>query len=709
MKLRVNAGHDNETAEQFHAAHIVEHYLTYREMGFFENPARVRYEQFRGSTSYDETNYSIKISPDRTSDALAVLASMMTARDWPLRDFDIAKSLARAEAQRHQSSTPVNEIRAYRKLGWNSVRSTVNPKISALGLDDAVEFYETWYQPDNISVAISTSRNLAQTLAVAEGQFSKLSKTAAPKSRSGLYDMKIEGDVDVRSQSARVFTLFLSFSADTNPTHIDDPRQKMIAALASAVLSSRFFAQSSRFRSGNWRALAFESTSIVWRPSNSGSMLTYQFLPAKVEDSLSDISGHIQNIVRPALSSEVAAAKQKVNEELNARLLYGDPADDDARRSGIDLEASIVKEISDDELNAFIIEKYTVENAVLSLHGPPVGDFIRFGLNDLRRKLSGNKESSVWIYVGNIEEYSEKCPVIRGVSKNTLDDRGDDSWLLLEAMEKGKERSIEAVLRYKYDVDLAAIDGRLHYSVSSCSAKPKELSTAFNQIRDMSDVGYSDFAAEMQFMTSNEEWKRTKYLADVVPLLIRTGRILPWWDEARPAVSREEYNRVWSALFSVKGGSPEGTAPKPSQEGPSKMADPEWFRYSDGVEDSSAIRMVYLAKRSRMEMPDRDLSRISERVASRLRYRLRYVEGHAYPGLFGAYNAGPARYAAALSGKAPLPGETRRYIAAVAEGRSKARSPAKVGLTARAGGNQDLSLPPSDTLFFIRRDAQVQN
>lgn len=37
-----------------------------------------------------------------------------------------------------------------------------------------------------------------------------------------------------------------------------------------------------------------------------------------------------------------------------------------------------------------------------------------------------------------------------------------------------------------------------------------------------------------------------------------------------------------------------------------------------------------------------------------------------YPGLFGAYNAGPGRYASYLRGKSRLPAETRAYMASVA-------------------------------------------
>lgn len=48
--------------------------------------------------------------------------------------------------------------------------------------------------------------------------------------------------------------------------------------------------------------------------------------------------------------------------------------------------------------------------------------------------------------------------------------------------------------------------------------------------------------------------------------------------------------------------------------------------------------------------------------------RLMY-DRFGYPGLFAAYNAGPARYAAFLRSEHPLPAETRAYVAAVAPGR----------------------------------------
>jgi soluble lytic murein transglycosylase-like protein len=76
-----------------------------------------------------------------------------------------------------------------------------------------------------------------------------------------------------------------------------------------------------------------------------------------------------------------------------------------------------------------------------------------------------------------------------------------------------------------------------------------------------------------------------------------------------------------------------------------------------------------------------------------------------YPGLFGAYNAGPARYAAWLAGRQPLPAETVNYMTAAAG--SDAARRLRPTPTARlfAARNADTPRPAHDTLFAIRRPA----
>ena len=60
-----------------------------------------------------------------------------------------------------------------------------------------------------------------------------------------------------------------------------------------------------------------------------------------------------------------------------------------------------------------------------------------------------------------------------------------------------------------------------------------------------------------------------------------------------------------------------------------------------------------------------------------------------YPGLFAAYNAGPARYAAYLAGRRPLPGETRLYL---------------VSTTARPNARTAVAAPqPANAIFFALR------
>jgi soluble lytic murein transglycosylase-like protein len=71
-------------------------------------------------------------------------------------------------------------------------------------------------------------------------------------------------------------------------------------------------------------------------------------------------------------------------------------------------------------------------------------------------------------------------------------------------------------------------------------------------------------------------------------------------------------------------------------------------------------------------------------------YLRRMYDRFGYPGLFAAYNSGPARYAAWLAGEAKLPAETIVYLRRVT---GAAPAPPKVASTAR------------ETLFLVRREA----
>jgi soluble lytic murein transglycosylase-like protein len=74
-----------------------------------------------------------------------------------------------------------------------------------------------------------------------------------------------------------------------------------------------------------------------------------------------------------------------------------------------------------------------------------------------------------------------------------------------------------------------------------------------------------------------------------------------------------------------------------------------------------------------------------------------------YPGLFGAYNAGPGRYASYLAGRASLPGETRDYLAAVAgPGWSKSTRRARMPRETN-GAEPAVQANGPATIFFIRR------
>lgn len=77
-------------------------------------------------------------------------------------------------------------------------------------------------------------------------------------------------------------------------------------------------------------------------------------------------------------------------------------------------------------------------------------------------------------------------------------------------------------------------------------------------------------------------------------------------------------------------------------------------------------------------------------------YLRRLYDRFGHPGLFAAYNAGPARYAAHLvTGKA-LPGETRAYLASLA---------GAVAGYAAGEGELVVTSPAWPGLFFVRRES----
>lgn len=93
-------------------------------------------------------------------------------------------------------------------------------------------------------------------------------------------------------------------------------------------------------------------------------------------------------------------------------------------------------------------------------------------------------------------------------------------------------------------------------------------------------------------------------------------------------------------------------------------------------------------------------------LAGTLYLRLMY-DRFGYPGLFGAYNAGPARYASYLAGRSALPRETRAYLAFTAGEASPLRGVAGAARVppARVAGAFGELPPAADAppIFFIRR------
>jgi len=98
---------------------------------------------------------------------------------------------------------------------------------------------------------------------------------------------------------------------------------------------------------------------------------------------------------------------------------------------------------------------------------------------------------------------------------------------------------------------------------------------------------------------------------------------------------------------------------------------------------------TWAAMRVRFKLGDNPDDPADNILAGTAFLRLMY-DRFGYPGLFAAYNAGPALYARSLAGGSPLPVETRAYLAAV------------------TGAIAAHDRTPARPLFVVRHDAVAQ-
>lgn len=117
---------------------------------------------------------------------------------------------------------------------------------------------------------------------------------------------------------------------------------------------------------------------------------------------------------------------------------------------------------------------------------------------------------------------------------------------------------------------------------------------------------------------------------------------------------------------------------------------------------------TWMAMRARLRLGDDPYDPHDNILAGAVFLRMMY-DRFGYPGLFGAYNAGPGRYRAHLSG-APLPGETRAYLAKLTAGDARLMADARApepGLFVTNRARPDLAQggqSGSQSLFAVRRD-----
>ena len=93
----------------------------------------------------------------------------------------------------------------------------------------------------------------------------------------------------------------------------------------------------------------------------------------------------------------------------------------------------------------------------------------------------------------------------------------------------------------------------------------------------------------------------------------------------------------------------------------------------------------------------------SDNIQAGTAYLRMNFDRFGYPGLFAAYNAGPDRYERSLSG-APLPAETRAYVATILRGLSPVSVSPDTVFVNLAGPDPTSEEPPKPSVFVPLSD-----
>lgn len=264
-------------------------------------------------TYAEYTEIIIDVPSDRLSTALDVMQDVILNPTFPPEEIERERTLVIGELEAKKDKPGVNVEELFMKTMYKDhpyqhpIDGYVET-VKQITREDIVNYYRTWYVPNNVYLAIVGNIKEKPTMTALKYLFGKMKKQETPNENVPELPDRIEKTVNTQNMALESFYIQHGYQI-TTATDPDFIKLRMAAAILGSGSGSRLF-----YELRDKRALAYSVYAIAPSTRSTGFLRVSMISrPQVVNDSLAGIAEQINRIKTEDVSeNEMKLVQQKI-------------------------------------------------------------------------------------------------------------------------------------------------------------------------------------------------------------------------------------------------------------------------------------------------------------------------------------------------------------------------------------------------------------
>ncbi len=264
-------------------------------------------------TYAEYTEIIIDVPSDRLSTALDVMQDVILNPTFPPEEIERERTLiiGELEAKKDKPGVNVEELfmkTMYKDHPYQHPIDGYVETVKQITREDIVNYYRTWYVPNNVYLAIVGNIKEKPTMTALKYLFGKMKKQETPNENVPELPDRIEKTVNTQNMALESFYIQHGYQI-TTATDPDFIKLRMAAAILGSGSGSRLF-----YELRDKRALAYSVYAIAPSTRSTGFLRVSMISrPQVVNDSLAGIAEQINRIKTEDVSeNEMKLVQQKI-------------------------------------------------------------------------------------------------------------------------------------------------------------------------------------------------------------------------------------------------------------------------------------------------------------------------------------------------------------------------------------------------------------